>query len=129
MPKSEIVSPKLAPSRGIFGHGTKVGNMVYVSGQVAFNAQQEIVGVGDIKAQTRQVMENIKAVLDEAGATFDDVVKVTVFITDMGHFPQIHEVRADYFTVGSYPASTMVEVRALAHPDLLIEMEAVAVVE
>ena len=127
MPKSTITSPRLAPSRGIFGHGTRAGNMVFVSGQVAFDSQQQIVGVGDIKAQTRQVLENIKAVLDEAGATFDDIVKVTVFITDMGHFPQIHEVRAQYFT-GDFPASTMVEVRALAHPDLLIEMEAIAVV-
>ena len=56
MPKSTITSPRLAPSRGIFGHGTRAGNMVFVSGQVAFNAQQEIVGVGDIKAQTKQVM-------------------------------------------------------------------------
>ncbi len=128
MPKKTITSSKLAPTRGVFGHGTRAGNMVYVSGQVAFNAQQEIVGVGDIKAQTKQVMENIKAVLDEEGATFDDVVKVTAFITDMGHFPQIHEVRREYFSSDSYPASTMVEVRALAHPDLLIEIEAVAIV-
>ena len=126
MTKTVLKSPKLAQTRGIFSHGTRAGNMVFVSGQVAFDAQQQIVGLGDIKAQTRQVLENIKAVLEEAGATMDDVVKVTVFITDMGHFPQIHEVRAQYFK-DDYPASTMVEVKALAHPDLLIEMEAVAV--
>ena len=126
MAKQILTSPKLPATRGIFSHGTRHGNTVYVSGQVAIDGQGNIVGVGDIKAQTRQVLENIKAVLDQAGATMDDIVKVTVFITDMSQFSEIHEVRAQYFT-GTYPASTMVEVRALAFPDLLIEMEAVAI--
>lgn len=126
MAKEVLISPKLPATRGIFSHGTRHGNIIYVSGQVAFDSQGSIVGTGDIKAQTRQVLENIKAVLDQAGATMDDIVKVTVFITDMDQFSDIHEVRAQYFT-GSYPASTMVEVRALAYPELLIEMEAVAI--
>jgi reactive intermediate/imine deaminase len=104
------------------------GNLVFVSGQVARNAQGETVGKGDIKAQTRQVMENIKLVLEAAGATLDDVVKVGVFVTNLEeHFSQIHEVRAQYFKK-DYPASTMVEIKALSNTDLLIEIEAVAVI-
>ena len=127
MPKSVIKSPKLSQPRGIFSHGTKAGNLVFISGMVAFDAQGQVVGKGDIKVQTRQALENIKAALEEAGAILDDVTKVTVYVTNIvEHFSQIHEVRAQYFTK-DYPASTMVEVKALAHPDLLIEIEAIAV--
>ena len=102
--------------------------MVFVSGQVSRNAQGEIVGKGDIIAQTRQVLENMKSVLAQGGATMDDVVKVTVFVTNVAeHYSQIHQVRAEYFK-SDYPASTMVEVKALVQPELLIEIEAIAVV-
>ena len=130
MPKTILESSKLSSPTGIFSAGVKVpaGQLVFVSGQVARNSQGETVGKGDITAQTRQVMENIKAVLESAGATMDDVVKVGVFVTNLEeHFAQIHEVRAQYFRK-DYPASTMVEVKALANKDLLIEMEAVAVI-
>lgn len=130
MPKTILESRKLSKPSGIFSSGVKVpaGHLVFVSGQVARNARGETVGKGDIKAQTRQVLENIKAVLEAGGATLDDVVKVTVFVTNVAdHFSQIHEVRAEYFKK-DYPASTLVEVKALAHKDWLIEIEAVAVV-
>ena len=131
MAKAILESPKVSkvgPGR-IMSQGVSVpaGKTVFVSGQVARNAQGETVGRGDIKAQTRQTLENIKAVLETAGATMDDVVKVTIFVTNItDHFDQIHEVRADYWKSG-YPASTLVEVKALASPDLFIEIEAVAV--
>ena len=130
MPKTILESPKLSKPSGVFSSGVKVpaGQLVFVSGQVARNAQGETVGKGDIKAQTRQVLENIKSVLEAAGATMDDVVKVSVFVTNLEeHFSQIHEVRAQYFKQ-DYPASTMVEVKALASKELLIEIEAVAVI-
>ncbi len=84
-----------------------------------------MVALRDIKGQTRQVLENMKALLDEAGATFEDVVKITVYIRDMNDFSQIHEVRREYFRADP-PASTMVEVSRLVHTDLLIEIEAIA---
>ena len=130
MPKTILENPKLSKPSGIFSPGVKVpaGNLVFVSGQVSRNAQGETVGKGDIKAQTRQVLENVNSVLESAGATMDDVVKVSVFVTNLEeHFSQIHEVRAQYFKK-DYPASTMVEVKGLANKDLLIEIEAVAVI-
>ncbi|MCH7714237.1 MAG: RidA family protein [Chloroflexi bacterium] len=130
MAKTILVSPILATPNGIMSHGVEVpaGKMVFVSGQVSRNSQGEIVGKGDITAQTRQVLENMKSVLAQGGATMDDVVKVTVFVTNVAeHYSQIHQVRAEYFPK-DYPASTMVEVKALVQPELLIEIEAVAVV-
>ena len=130
MAKTILASPKLSKPSGVFSPGVKVpaGQLVFVSGQVARNAQGETVGIGDIKAQTRQVLENIQAVLEAAGATMDDVVKVSVFVTNLEeHFSQIHEIRSQYFKK-DYPASTMVEVKALANKDLWIEMEAIAVI-
>ena len=130
MAKTILNSPKLSSPKGIYSPGveTPAGRMVFVSGQVARNAQGEIVGKGDIQAQTRQTLENVKSVLESAGATLDDVAKVTVFVTNLEeHFAQIHQVRAGYFQ-RDYPASTLVEVKALAHKDLLIEIDAIAVI-
>lgn len=129
MEKIILRSPKISLSRGIMSHGVKVtaGNLVFVSGQVARNVHGELVGKGDIKAQTRQALENVKDVLEVAGATMDDVVKVTVFVTNVvEHYTEIHEARAEYWKT-DYPASTMVEVRSLVSPDMLIEIEAIAV--
>ena len=130
MAKTVLKSPTLITSAGIMSHGIKVpaGNMVFVSGQVARNAQGELVGKGDIFAQTRQTLENLKSVLEAGGATMDDVVKVTVVGTNgVEHYTQIHAARAEYFK-SDYPASTMVEVSSLVDPDMLIEIEAIAVV-
>jgi enamine deaminase RidA (YjgF/YER057c/UK114 family) len=90
------------------------------------DASGEVVGKGDMRAQTRQVLENIAAVLAEADANLDDVVKVTMFVTDMSRANEAREIRLEYFR-NNPPASTGVEVSALAHPDLMIEIEAVAV--
>ncbi len=126
-----IESPKLpAPMRdGAFSAGVEVpaGRTVYISGQVAMDAEGNVVGEGDIKAQTERVLENVAIVLDEAGGGLEDVVKVTVFITDMGMYDGIHEVRRRYFSK-PYPASSMVEVSALIDPRLLVEVEAIAVI-
>ena len=130
MAKTILQSPKLSKPAGIFSSGVKVpaGQMVFVSGQVSRNAQGELVGKGDIRAQTRQTMENVKSVLEAAGATIDDVVKVTVYVTNVAEqLAPLHEVRAEYFK-SDYPASTLVEVKSLVDKDLLIEIEAIAVI-
>jgi 2-iminobutanoate/2-iminopropanoate deaminase len=103
------------------------GKLVFCAGQVALDAEGEIVGAGDIVAQTRQVMENLRLSLEAAGATFADVVKVVNYITDVDDFPQMAEVRRQYLTE-PHPVSTLVEVSALMYPELLIEIEAIAVV-
>ena len=92
------------------------------------DTEGNVVGEGDIRLQTETVLEHVKTVLEEAGGGMEDIVKVTVFILDMGLYDEIHEVRRRYFTE-PYPASSMVEVSALIDPRLLVEIEAVAVVE
>jgi 2-iminobutanoate/2-iminopropanoate deaminase len=133
LPRREIRSSSLpAPARGgAFSSGgveAPVGRTIYVSGQVSLDAEGNVVGEGDIRLQTETVLENVKTVLEEAGGGMEDIVKVTVFITDMGLYDEIHEVRRRYFEE-PYPASSMVEVSALIDPRLLIEIEAIAVIE
>ena len=85
------------------------------------------MGKGDVAAQTRQVMENIKLALEAAGATFEDVVKVVNYITDIDEFPKMAAVRREYLKE-PYPVSSLIEVSGLMEPDLIIEIEAIAIV-
>ena len=129
MPKTILKSAKVALPGGIMSQGVEVpaGKMVFVSGQVARDLDGSVAGVGDITTQTRKVLQNMQSVLVESGATMDDVVKVTVFVTNLEqHFAAIHKVRGEFFK-SDYPASTMVEVKSLVHEDMLIEIEAIAV--
>jgi 2-iminobutanoate/2-iminopropanoate deaminase len=103
------------------------GRLVFVAGQVAYDADGNVVGAGDVEAQTRQVMENIRLGLDAAGATFADVVKIVNYITDIDEFSKMAAVRREYLTE-PYPVSTLVEVSALMEPEQIIEIEATAVV-
>jgi reactive intermediate/imine deaminase len=103
------------------------GRLVFCSGAVAFGPDGSVVGEGDVAAQTRQVMENLRVALEAAGATFADVVKITNYVVDVSEYPKVAPVREEYLTP-PYPASSMVEVRALMIPELLIEIEAIAVV-
>jgi reactive intermediate/imine deaminase len=109
-----------------YSQGIQIGNSVYVSGQVALDAEGNVVGKGDMKAQTRQALENVKTVLEASGASMEDVVKVTVYVTDISLLAETHDVRSQFFP-DPPPASTGVEISALAFPDLLVEIEAVAV--
>jgi reactive intermediate/imine deaminase len=103
------------------------GRTIYISGQVALDAKGELVGAGDMAAQTRQVFANLDTALKAAGASFADVVKTNYYIRDAAQVQVIRDVRAQY--VGKeLPASTLVEVSRLARPDFLIEIEVVAVV-
>jgi 2-iminobutanoate/2-iminopropanoate deaminase len=130
MKKEIILAEELARPLGIYSQAVKAeGNrLLFISGMTARDKGGNIVGKGDIKAQTRQVLENIERILKKAGATFDHIVKVTVYITDMNHFGEIHEIRAQYFKK-DYPASTMVQVSGLVSQDLLIEMDAIALLD
>lgn len=129
--KKEIIIPEgLSQPLGIYSEAVKVkGNgLLFISGITARDEKGAIVGKGNMKRQTEQVLENMKRILDSAGATFDNIVKVTVFVTDLSHFKEIHEVRAKYFKK-DYPASTLVQVSRLVHEDMLIEIEAIAVLD
>ena len=103
------------------------GRLVFCAGAVAFAEDGSIVGAGDIVAQTRQIMKNLQVALAAAGATFADVVKITNYVVDAAEYPKIAPVREEYLTE-PYPASTLVEVKGLLYPELLIEIDAIAVV-
>ena len=100
---------------------------IYISGQIAFDKDGKLVGAGDMKAQAEQVFKNLEIALTAAGAKFSDVVKMNTYITDMAKAPAVREVRARYFGQ-STPASTLVQVVALARPELMLEIEVIAVV-
>jgi 2-iminobutanoate/2-iminopropanoate deaminase len=105
----------------------RAGDLLFVSGVVPVDERGAVVGGGDVVAQARQVFANMGRVLDAAGASFADVVKVTIFLTDVDDRPLINPVRQDVFGEAR-PASTLVEVSRLAVPGAKIEVEAVAVV-
>ena len=104
------------------------GRTIYVAGQVALDTAGRLVGPGDPQAQARQVFANLTSALAVAGATFRDVVKLTYFVTDIGHLPAIREARDQYVDTARPPASSAVEVRRLFRDDVLLEIEAIAVV-
>jgi 2-iminobutanoate/2-iminopropanoate deaminase len=130
MPKTQLTSAELRSPNGVFSQATTIeatGRLVFVSGMTARRPDGSIAGVGDVSEQTRQVCENVQAAVREAGGTLDDVCRVDVYVRNMEDFAKIHEVRARYFHA-PLPASTMVEVSKLAHPDYLIEISAIAVI-
>lgn len=100
--------------------------LVLISGQAPISADGQLVGANDFEAQARQVLENLVTVAEEAGATLDDVVKLTVFLTDMRNLQEYTRIKGEFFH-GEQPASTAVEVSALARPEMLVEVEALAV--
>lgn len=114
-----------APTGYSYAVEIKAGRTIYTSGQVALDSSGKLVGVGDLRAQTVQVFENIKTVLAEAGASIDQVIKCTYYLVDISQVGIVREVRNQYFK-GKSPASTVLEVRQLVYPDWLIEIEAVA---
>lgn len=109
-------------------HGYRVGELLFISGQAAIDVQGRIVGVGDFEAQAKQAFENLDRVLRAGGSSLKNVIKVTIFLTDMGYFDRIVDLRGQWFTA-PYPADTIVAVRSLYSPDAMIEIEAIAVVD
>ena len=102
------------------------GRTIYISGQVPLEKSGNIVGAGDFAVQTRQVFENLKAALASVGATFDNVVKNNMYVTDMGNIQTLREIRLQYYGKNA-PASTLVEISRLARPEFMIEIEVIAV--
>jgi enamine deaminase RidA (YjgF/YER057c/UK114 family) len=102
------------------------GRTVYIAGQVAFDSVGQVVGLGDFRAQAAQVFSNLGRALASVGATFGDVMKTTTYITDVRNLGMLREARARYFDSARAPANTLITVNALARPELLLEIEAVA---
>jgi len=127
MARIPIAPPDMKDQRPRYTLGWRVGNTIYVAGQLPYDKDGTLIGVGDIKAQTRRVFENIKKIVTAGGGTMDDIVKVTVFVTDVRYREPYGEVRSEFFGANP-PASTLVQISSLAVPDALIEIEAIAVV-
>lgn len=107
--------------------GWRVGDLLFLSGQAAIDEAGNIVGADDFNDQVAQVFANIDRVLAAGGSSRDKIVKVTIYLTDMAYFPQIVEARKHYFSE-PYPADTIVEVKALAIPGLMVEIDVIATV-
>jgi reactive intermediate/imine deaminase len=105
--------------------GWRVGDLLFLSGQAAIDEQGALVGVGDFDAQLAQTFRNIDRVLEAGGSHRGRIVKVTIYLTDMGNFPKIVEARKHYFSP-PWPADTIVEVRSLALPELMVEIDVIA---
>lgn len=108
--------------------GYRVGNLVFVSGQAAIDDQGKVVGAGNFDAQAEKAFDNLRRVLEAGGSSMKKIVKVNIYLTDMTHFPKIVALRAKHFSK-PYPADTIVEVRGLALKELMIEIEAMALIE
>jgi len=128
MPKKKLINPP-SPRAGKapFAQGVQVGETLYVSGQIAQDADGQIVGVGDMNAQARQVFANIEAVLKEAGSSFRDVVKITCYVSDMRHYTAYGKVRSELFPNADIASATVIS-PGFVNPDALIEIETIAVV-
>src|SRR5260221_2591237 len=103
------------------------GRTLYISGQIALDSSGDLVGSGDFTAQVKQVFANLKARLDEAGASFNDAVKLNFYLLDAGNLQIVRDVRDAYVNREHLPASTLVVVKQLFRPELLVEVDAIAV--
>ena len=127
MPRQSFFPNPQNKPRG-FSPATKAGNMVFVSGQVAADASGNLVGKGDARAQAEKCLKNVEAALGAAGASLDDLTKITAFIVNAEDYAPYAEARLALFPENG-PASSTVFIKGLVSPDYLIEIEAIAVVE
>ncbi len=128
MPQKTLINPPSTRSaKAPFAQGVQVGDTLYISGQIAQDADGKIVGVGDMVAQARQVFTNIEGVLTEAGCTFQDVVKITCYVSDMRHYAGYSQVRAEIFPDADIASATVIS-PGFVNPDALIEIETIAVI-
>ncbi|WP_166021945.1 RidA family protein [Streptomyces chilikensis] len=118
----------VVPSDGYTHLVTGPGRLAAVAGQMPFAPDGSLVGAGDPEAQARQVFANMRGVLAAAGAGFDDVIKLTYYVVDAAHIPAVLAVRDEFIDTTRPPASTVVQVAALYRPDLLLEVDALALV-
>ncbi len=122
--KEIIMSSKAPKAIGPYSHANKAGNMVFISGQIPLTADGTLIDES-IEAQAKQCLENLKSIVEEAGGTLENIVKTTIFMTDLGNFAKVNEVYASVFTQ-NHPARTTVEISKLPM-GVGIEIEAIAV--
>jgi enamine deaminase RidA (YjgF/YER057c/UK114 family) len=121
------VTPTGMAAKGNFARGTRVGNLVFLSGQTAFDSEDKLMGVGNPRAQARNALANIKHLLALAGAKMSDVVKITVYVTDVSYRPEVYDEIFKAFR-GKAPSSTGLVVSGLARKELLVEIDAIAAI-
>jgi 2-iminobutanoate/2-iminopropanoate deaminase len=125
----KVVSTKKAPAAiGPYSQANIFGNLVFTSGQVPLIPETGEVVAGGIEEQTQQSLNNVKAILEEAGSSMDKVLKTTVFIKDMNDFAKVNGIYAKFFTEGSFPSRSAIEIARLPK-DVLVEIEAIAYIE
>jgi len=126
----QLIVPDTMPNSAGYSQVARVseGRLVFVAGQVALDKSGNLVGRDDFRAQIRQVFENLKAAVEAAGGTMNDVIKLNIYLLDLSHLPAFREVRDQYVNLEAPPASTLVQVTGLFRPEFLVEIEAVAVV-
>lgn len=126
---NRYLSPETMPAP--FGYSQVVestgARTVHVAGQVPLNARNELVGEGDFQAQVRQAFENVRQALDAVDMTFNDVVKMQFFVTDIANLPKVRDIRDEYINTDQPPASTSVQVVALFRPEVMFEMDVIAI--
>lgn len=123
--KSVLSTEKAPQAIGPYSQGIDIGNLMFLSGQIPICPAEGKITAQDIEGQTKQSLENVKAVLESAGCTMDNVVKTTVFLKDIADFTKMNEVYKEYFSEGSYPARSAVQAGALPQ-GALVEIEVVA---
>jgi len=125
--KQTIVPNGMVAPIAPYSWATRTGNLIFVSGQAALDRDGQIVGPGDIRRQTEQTLENIRITLDAAGATFDDVVRTTVYLTDTEKYAGMNEVYRRYFP--EHPPARATLLTGLVVPGLLVEIDAIAALD
>jgi enamine deaminase RidA (YjgF/YER057c/UK114 family) len=129
MPNTQYINPEtLSRSRG-YSQVVKVGNTVYIAGQVSVGPDGNVVGKGEPEAQVRQVWRNIEAAVKAVGGTLQNVVKTTTYITNIQSAAAVRQVRDELFRASQPPTSTLLVVAGLASPDYLVEIESIAIVD
>ncbi|ACZ83585.1 MULTISPECIES: RidA family protein [Streptosporangium] len=131
MAKQQVTSEAVSSPSGHFSQAIATqarGRLLFLSGMTARLPDGTVTGAGDIDAQTRRVCDNMKNLVEAAGGAMEDIVRVDVFVRNIEHFAAIHRVRREYFP-SPPPASTLLEVSKMVHPDMLIEINAIAVIQ
>lgn len=122
----ETINPEGMTQPKSYSHLVKYGDLMFIAGQVALDGDGNVIGEGDMAAQFRQVLENLKSILQSEGADFSDIVKITIFTTDIEKYIEAAPLRSEYFGEHA-PAGTLVQIERLARPVFLVEVEAIAI--
>ena len=124
MPERTPITPSEVAPNPALSPGIRLGDLLFTSGQVGTDSGGNLVGAGDCEAQSRQVMANLRTIIEAAGATMQEVIKITCFLTDINTYPAYSKVRSETWP-SNPPASSTVAVSALARPEFLVEVEAI----